>query len=455
MVVFFGLMIQGLLFSKDENLGPLIEKGEKLVEQGAYPSGIAILETVHKEDPGNARVLNLLLSACDAYSQKLIDAKHFEMAEEYLRKMDELLKKIDALPDKSFEHSELNSQSRIKREVASAKAFLIASERAPVNNIISLNSGREHYNEAVQYYNKRQYGIAERLLKESIELDPTNPYAYELLGEMANLNQDLEQAEAYYRKAFSLNPEPKMRAKFEKLMLEKKVDVTQQQYTDEHFIIRYRRSEAFEGSSIRDYLREAYQAISQDFGHYPKYKVPVVLYDRSEYNEIMSSAPHWSGALYDGKIRLPIYENKTRDIDLKKLIFHELTHSFVLDLSRMKCPVWLNEGLAQFQENKIVPIHLAPFEAAYRSHSMLSLDELMFEDMAQEASHEKAILFYLESFSLTKYIADHYGFYKLKEFLKKIGLGDPVTQAFETIYGRTLQEVSGEWQKDLEQNFKS
>lgn len=449
----FLLMITSFCLSAaEDHLAALIEKGELLIRQGSYPAGIALLEAVVNKDPKNSRALNSLLTACDTYSQKLIAENHFDQAQTYLKKMEKMIPQIGSLPAREFASEDINTSSRIKREMISTKAFLLSSEQGEKAEVVSLNAGRERYNEAVRKFNQRQYEMADNLLKESIELDPTNPYAYELLGEIANLNHRLEEAEAYYKKAFSLNPDLKVKAKYEKLVREKNIDKTQQQYLDEHFVIRYRRSESLEGSKIRDYLREAYRTISQDFGHYPKYKIPVVLYDRTEYEVLMGGTPHWSSALYDGKIRLPVY-GQALEGDLRKLIYHELTHAFVLDLSQTKCPIWLNEGLAQYQENKAKPIPLEPLIDAVRTKTLFSIDELMFEDISKDQSHEKALLFYIQSFSLVSYLLGHSRLYDMKQLLIELGKSTPFLKAFEKVYGRPFEDFTGRWREDLEAHY--
>ncbi len=454
-VLFLCLMIPTCLATEESDFSGLIDKGESLIQQGSYPAGIAVLEAVLTKDPKNAKALNSLLAACDTYSQKLLADNHFDQAEAYLKKMEETIQKIDALPDKNFSNKDLKVQSRINREIASTKTFLLSSKEGNDSDIVSLNSGRELYNEAVQNFNKRQYEIAQGLLKESVELDPTNPYAFELLGEIANLNHKLDEAEQYYRKAFSLNPDPRLREKYEKLIREKDIDKMQQEYLDEHFIIRYRRSENLEGSKVRDVLRDAYRVISQDFGYYPKYKIPVLLYDREEYEKLMGSVPHWSGALYDGKIRLPVYQGIFTDQSFKKLIYHELTHAFVLDLSQMKCPIWLNEGLAQYQENKAQAIDLRPLIGAVHNKALPSLDDLMFENISKNPSQEKAIIFYLESFSFVSYLIEHSRMYNVKQLLISLGKDTPFLEAFEKEFNHTFKEFAGEWHDDLEHKYNA
>ncbi len=455
----FVLFLSPLVFADDLKLTSLIEKGTTLIKQGSYPAGIAILETVLTKDPDNTEVLSSLLTGYDSYSQKLMVENNFALAQNYVQKMNDVTQKIESLPAHEFPGDDLKSQSRIKREMTRARAFLLNPEEQG-SDLVSLNAGREYYNEAVQYFNQRQYDAAENLLKQSIELDQSNSYAYELLGEIANLNQQLDQAERYYKQAFLINSNPALRAKYEKLMREKTIDKGQQQYEDEHFIIRYRRDESIEGSEIREYLREAYRTISQELGHYPNYKIPVILYDRDEYQKLMGSVPHWSGALFDGKIRIPVYLSSSKNFqnvydtpELKKLIYHELTHAFILDLSQTKCPIWLNEGLAQYNENKIKPIDLALFAKAVKSKSLLSTDELMYQDISKVTSQEKAMLYYLESFSLVSYILQQRRMYQMKQFLIELGRGTAFLEAFEKSFGRTFKDISANWQQEVDKLY--
>lgn len=455
MTVVILIVFSPFIFADTPELTSLIQKGETLIKQGSYPAGIAVLETVLTKDPKNPKVLNSLLEACDRYSQKLLAEHHFTLAQNYLKKMDEIMKKMESLPSREFSTNDVKAQSRIKREMASARAFMSDSTKQS-SDLVKLNAGRERYNEAVKYFTQRQYDVAETLLKESIELDQTNSYAYELLGEIANLNQHLEEAERYYKQAFLINPDPALRAKYEKLIREKSIDKNQQQYEDEHFIIRYRRSETIEGSQIREFLREAYRTISQELGYYPKYKILVALYDRDEYQKLMGSVPHWSGALFDGKIRIPVYVNSPEGTqafydgkELKKLIYHELTHAFVLDLSQMKCPIWLNEGLAQYYENKIKPIDLSLMMNTAKTGTLLKTDELIFQDISKITSHEKAVLYYQESFSLVSYILRQSRMYHMKKLLLEMGKGTAFMEAFETSFGRSFKDIAASWQRSL------
>src|SRR3990167_7580144 len=63
------LIFSSSAFSAQKDIEPLIEKAHVLIEQGAYPAGISILETVLDQDPKNPEILNSLLEVYDLYSE--------------------------------------------------------------------------------------------------------------------------------------------------------------------------------------------------------------------------------------------------------------------------------------------------------------------------------------------------------------------------------------------------
>ncbi len=438
----------------EDNSETLISKADILLEQKAYEPGISVLEIVLKKNPDQPKALGKLLQAYDDYSKKLLEKGQFEKASRYIEKMDPILEKLEKNPLPNFTTDESGIQTRIARERASIESFLQEQGKGQAEQVVKLDAGREQYNEAVKHFQKHEYDIAEELLVDSISYDDKNAYAYELMGEIANLRQDMEKAGLYYRKAFSLNPDPRLRIRLEQIDKEGAIDKSQQQYADEHFIIRYRRNGKFEGSEIRELLRAAYRSISQEFGFYPKHQITVTLYDRDEFESLYGQLPHWLVAMFDGKIRLPVYSENATQSDLVRYVNHELTHAFVLNISELKCPVWLNEGLAQYFENKIKPIVLDGLRIAVRKNALADLNELMVTKFSEVSSHELVGLYYLQSFSITLKLMDDFGAYKMKQLLIELGKGKQFLEAFETVYGRSFWDFASDWKKEVMSELK-
>ncbi len=105
---------------------------------------------------------------------------------------------------------------------------------------------------------------------------------------------------------------------------------------------RFSRNDVMEVLSV---LEVAYDSLGELFHFYPEDKFHVVLYRSSEYQGI-GPRPDWVGAVFDGKIRVPVGMMQVRNV-YRPMLFHELTHAFVRAMTRAKIPLWLNEGIAQ------------------------------------------------------------------------------------------------------------
>lgn len=102
------------------------------------------------------------------------------------------------------------------------------------------------------------------------------------------------------------------------------------------------RNDVLEALSV---LEVAYDSLSRLFDFRPENKMRLVLYQSTEYQGI-GPRPDWVGAVFDGKLRVPVNVMQYREV-YRPMLFHELTHAFVRSMTRAKVPLWLNEGLAQ------------------------------------------------------------------------------------------------------------
>jgi hypothetical protein len=109
------------------------------------------------------------------------------------------------------------------------------------------------------------------------------------------------------------------------------------------------------GREILRLLDRHYATLARSFDHEPGQPIPVILLSRESYYDA-TGAPAWSGGQYDsfdGRVRIPIAGLSaalTPDVD--QTLVHELTHSFVNDLSGGAAPRELHEGLAQYMEGR-------------------------------------------------------------------------------------------------------
>ncbi len=302
------------------------------------------------------------------------------------------------------------------------------------------------YNQAVEFYRKKEYELARQVLQDSLSYDAKNPFALELLGDIDYYEQKLDEAKEHYQEALRLRPRKELKEKILRIEKERVVESGLATYQGEHFLIKYGGEEkGLEGFELREHLGNAYREVGQDLGYFFKHKVVVLLYDEKEYREL-SGAPHWSGGIYDGKIRLPAYKKGFAPKEIEKIMRHELTHAFVGEISRGRCPMWLNEGLAVYEESKVEPPDLEVFQAALRLNTLIPLPELFEKKRLDEKMDPLEVkLFYDESYQLVHYLAERYGRFRIKTMLELYGEGKDTLDVIKEALKTSPLELERQW----------
>ncbi len=304
----------------------------------------------------------------------------------------------------------------------------------------------ELYNDAVKFFEKNEFELAREALNESLSLEPRNALALELLGEIENLQQNFKTAENYYKQSYLVSPSTRLRQKIEKIQKENLVEKDLDTYDEEHFIIKYRKGEqGYEGSWLKNLLRDTYRQVSQDFGTYFNHKTAVLFYGGAEFHDVTGQSA-WVSGLYDGKIRLPAYHQGFRELDLRAAAVHEMTHAFVASLSGGRAPAWIHEGLAQYEQNKVQPLNMLVFNAAVKTKALMPMSRLLSEKLQIEKMDPLEVaLFYQETFSLVSYMVERFQMYRMKEILLKFKEGKPAEQAIEEVLGISTTQLENEW----------
>ena len=130
----------------------------------------------------------------------------------------------------------------------------------------------------------------------------------------------------------------------------------------------------------------------------------------------ITRSPTWVGALNDGKIRVPVSGLSQMNAELARVLKHELTHSFVRQITAGRCPTWFNEGLAQLEEGATTATlgsQLARAASAGELPSFQSL-EGPFMNMPQD----QVALAYAKSLAALEYLRTTFDLGDIRRLLK-------------------------------------
>jgi hypothetical protein len=109
-------------------------------------------------------------------------------------------------------------------------------------------------------------------------------------------------------------------------------------------------------------------------------------------------------------------------------------------------PVWLDEGLAMYNEGELDPDFRSCLDGAILADELISVRSLCSPFSAYS---EKACLSYAESYSLVEYLLDNYGQDKMLDLLALLKQGSTYDEALTEVYGFDMDGLDAHWRATL------
>src|SRR5437773_5925683 len=292
------------------------------------------------------------------------------------------------------------------------------------------------------------YRAAEELLLTSLESDKKNQWTYYLLGEAYYQQEKLSQAINQWMAGLQLGPSRQISDRLEKARREAGTHNELAVLQSPHFILRYndKATDNRLGQEILDTLEDLYNHLSRDLTSQAPATVAVILYPDQTYFDI-TQAPSWTGALFDGKIRVPTRGLTGVTDRFRAILAHELSHSFIASLPGRGSPIWFLEGVAQLQEGKSAANDRKLLAEYERENHLTPLKNL--RDSFMGLSPDTAGIAYAESLSAVEYLASQFGRPAISNLLDLIGQNYNFENAFRTALQRSVSEFEIAWQQDL------
>jgi predicted negative regulator of RcsB-dependent stress response len=276
---------------------------------------------------------------------------------------------------------------------------------------------------------------------------PEDPTVRELLGDVYSRQGKTPFAIREWQKALELDPRADVLDKLKKALRENDQDIDFDELRRPNFLIRYDGAvnEAI-GKEIAVVLESEFQELSEEFRFSPQMPVKVTLYTNREFGEV-THAPSWVSALNDGEIRIPVEGLTELNPKVRRLLRHELTHSFINARTGNNCPTWFQEGFAQMRADTPPPDLYDVLIAAKQSGQLLPLWSL--EGPLLNYSTDKARLVYYESLAATQYLVDRKGRAALTDLLDLLARRQTMNDALNRVIGLDYQELQIAWEADL------
>jgi tetratricopeptide (TPR) repeat protein len=213
-----------------------------------------------------------------------------------------------------------------------------------------------------------------------------------------------------------------------------------------------------------DVLEAAYAAYAADLGWTPSAPVRVELLGAP--SDLAKLSPLTEQEIETtGTIALSKY-NKLMVVSPRATVFgypwmdtlaHEYVHLVVTQLSHDEVPIWLQEGLARFEQARwraapgVVTLAAAERQllaTAARKGRLISLDE-MHPSIAKLPSQEAAALAYAEVVTLVQWLHAKVGYAGLRDVIERQKDGKSARRAIADVVGTSFSKVEREWKASI------
>jgi len=323
---------------------------------------------------------------------------------------------------------------------------------------------RDAFEEALRYYDddaEAYLGLgvacfhlkddvaAERALRQALRRNSRDKRTYVVLGDLAYRSDDLEGAAAAWEQAVEIDPgDEALKARLARIQREQRTEKDFNREVTSHFSVKYEGRERIEsGRIVLRVLEDAYGDVGRQLSFYPDQEIAVILYSGEQFREV-TDAPGWSGAIFDGKIRIPIGGIEKETPGLRRILYHEYTHAVVRAITP-RVPTWLNEGLAQYFEGREVDARSREYLRRLEQSGKLPSLKAM-EGSFLGLGGDQANAAYLISLSAVKYLSDQFGMYRIRMVLDELAGGADISRAVNNAILISYDDFERGWKRSLE-----
>jgi tetratricopeptide (TPR) repeat protein len=338
-----------------------------------------------------------------------------------------------------------------------AVARVVSAERAAAQFEISVGD----YEHAVDHYNvglrfdpnntqllleaaylhlrRSEYTAAADLLDHARRNDPDSPEVAKLSGwAYYGLNRAAD-AVVQWKRVMELKPDEETAHALEKAERDAQEEAEYHEGETVHFRLKYNGAAAPElAREVLKTLESEFDEISATLNYSPPEPIGVILYTNQTFTDI-TRAPGWVGALNDGRIRVPVEGLSTMTGELERVLKHELTHSFVSQKTGGRCPVWLQEGIAQYMEGRRSRVNAGTLSSAFEQHMEISLSS--YESSWMNLPKDAAANAYAWSLAVVEAIVTVNGVDDLERMLDRIAAGSSTEDAARAVLHQDYSEL--------------
>lgn len=304
------------------------------------------------------------------------------------------------------------------------------------------------------YFNLLQYEKALDYVKQYLEKYPKTFYLNYIAGccnfELAEFDEAIE----YWEKALELAVDDNNKKAIEELIRKAKEksasDGESSQDEDQHFVINFAGNSKDDlGDIAFDSLNDIYDDVTTLLDCDPDVKVNVNFFLTDEY---YNGNKDWSAASTRGlKIDVPLKSGYKSEEYVKGLLAHEFTHAIINLKTNNRAPLWVHEGLAQYEEFKtqfgseenLRSDYVGIYENEFKENGFfIPLDKI--PNYMKSSDRKDVSRAYIASWIAIRCMTDLYGESSVSTLLGSMSKGNDIRQAVSDVTGGSYNDFQDE-----------
>jgi Tol biopolymer transport system component len=226
-----------------------------------------------------------------------------------------------------------------------------------------------------------------------------------------------------------------------------------------HFDVYYYADNEKLAEFTADCAESSYVSLKRDFRFDIRERIPIVVYSghnafkqTNVTSELIEESVGGFTEIFKDRVVIPFQGSYK---DYRHVVHHELTHavmfqtfyggsgmgSMVMGMARFQLPLWLAEGLAEYES------------LGWDAKSDMFMRDATINNYVPPIEQMYGFMVYKGGQSLFNYIAEKYGSPKVGEILGKIRVARNVDQGLKQAIGIDTEELSKRWHKHLEKTY--
>ncbi len=202
--------------------------------------------------------------------------------------------------------------------------------------------------------------------------------------------------------------------------------------------------------------KQAIARLTEDTGAYLKKPIKLYIYANTrDLQGAMIFPQEWTGGVAFSRYGIIAIGIAPNNLTWgKRATAHELTHLVIHQMTfnpYIGLPVWLNEGLAMYNEGALDVGLSSLFGKAIAQNSLISVRSL---SSPFSAYSEETSLSYAQSYSIVEFLISNYGQDKMLELLNTFRAGSSYDGALKKVYGFDMDSLNTLWRDYVTREYQ-